>query len=309
MVSERTETATDAAYRPRTGHAPVDAVRYRREPSIEAFRHPEPGILLYRMRYFGQSGAYTTAERGSGETDLLLLSRGGGMPASGHIGGQRFELKPNKALRATFVPEDADASVLFGVSAYSTNLMFPKGYLARLLEGQRHGSFGPVAFQSDERLMRLMQMLDAEIAAPGFASRILVEGLSRAIATILTRLDTNPAREVADRIHLTPRKLKLVVDLVEANLAEHISLSDMARVAGLSPFHFSRVFKLATGSSPYQFVTGRRVDRALRLLSEDSMSIAEVALACGFANQSHFTAAFTRSMGISPGRYRQGRQH
>ncbi|KPF72493.1 hypothetical protein IP88_09835 [alpha proteobacterium AAP81b] len=174
-----------------------------------------------------------------------------------------------------------------------------------MLSDQRHGSFAPLLFDGDERLARLIRMLDAEIAAPGFASRLLVEGLARAVATLLVRLDLRDACADVERIHLTPWRLKKVVDYVDAHLDGEIGLADMAAVAGLSAFHFSRVFKLATGTSPYHYVRDRRLERARALLSGDHMSIAELALACGFANQSHFTAAFTKAMGVSPGRYRR----
>jgi AraC family transcriptional regulator len=104
---------------------------------------------------------------------------------------------------------------------------------------------------------------------------------------------------------MVPRKLRRVLEFVDANLDQDIGLDDLARIAELSPFHFSRVFKLATGSSPYHYVRDRRLKRSRLLLAEGRLGIAELALACGFANQSHFTAAFTKAMGVSPGRFRR----
>lgn len=295
----------DEGYLPHTGIDVIDHIRFAQEPIIEPLPHTDTGVLLFRMANYGQAGTMTTASRGHDEPDLLFLSRGAGVPASGKIAGRPFELKPNNLLRATFVPEGADGVINFGVSAHSTNLVFPKGYLASLLADQRHDSFAPLLFDGDERLARLIRMLDAEIAAPGFASRLLVEGLSRALATLLVRLDIKGHCMDADRIHLSPWKLKKVIDFVEGQLDRDIGLADLAEVADLSPFHFSRVFKLATGVTPYHYVRDRRLERARQMLTENRLSIAELALACGFANQSHFTAAFTRAMGVSPGRYRR----
>lgn len=111
--------------------------------------------------------------------------------------------------------------------------------------------------------------------------------------------------EPAKRIYLSPPKLKRVIDFIEANLQESIGLDDLARAAGLSANHFLRVFKLATGETPYHFLRARRLERARQMLADDAMPLAELALECGFANQAHFTAAFSREVGISPGRYRR----
>lgn len=112
-------------------------------------------------------------------------------------------------------------------------------------------------------------------------------------------------RQSADRIYLSPPKLNRVIDFIETNLHDSIGLDDLAARAGLSVNHFLRVFKLATGVTPYNFVRRRRLERARKLLADDTMPLAQLALECGFANQAHFTAAFSREIGIPPGRYRR----
>jgi AraC family transcriptional regulator len=107
------------------------------------------------------------------------------------------------------------------------------------------------------------------------------------------------------RIYLSPPKLRRVIAFIEAHLQENIGLTDLAAAAGLSANHFLRVFKLATGETPYHFLRARRLERARQLLAASAMPLAQLALECGFANQAHFTAAFSREQGISPGRYRR----
>jgi AraC family transcriptional regulator len=133
----------------------------------------------------------------------------------------------------------------------------------------------------------------------------MIDGLLRAIAGLLISKDVSTHAEPCERIYLSPPKLRRVIDFIEAHLQESIGLDDLAEAAGLSPNHFLRVFKLATGETPYHFLRARRLERARRLLAEDAMPLAELALECGFANQAHFTAAFSRELGISPGRYRR----
>jgi len=297
-------------YHAHTGYETIDSVRYRQGPPVEAVQDPS-GIILGRMGSCPNAvGTMTTAERDSDEYDLLFLSRGGGTAAHGKVAGQSFALEPNRALRSSFVPCGVDISITFGVSAFSVNLLFPKDYLAGLIEDQQQRpSFAPRLFSGDAQLANLIRMLEQEIATPSFSSPMLVESLSRTIACLLARVDDSALAEQTDRIHLPAWKIRRVKEFVENNLEMGIGLKDLAQIAGLSTFHFSRVFKQATGISPYRFVCERRLERARALLVKDDMSIAELAQCCGFANQSHFTTAFSHAMGVSPARFRQAARH
>jgi AraC-like DNA-binding protein len=79
----------------------------------------------------------------------------------------------------------------------------------------------------------------------------------------------------------------------------------LAEQCGLSVNYFSRAFKECTGLPPHQWLIRRRIEVARALLSNPDISLAEVALICGFADQSHFTRVFSRVMGISPGAWRR----
>lgn len=299
-----TPDTTDTWEHTSTGHPAIDSLGYRRKPAIRVARHDLSGLLLFRMHDFGPTGTMATAVSDGSAPDMLFVSRGAGVAGHGHVARRRFRIRPTKAVRTTFVPHGVDGRTTFGSSAHSINLFFPQGMLARHLADVRHSGLLPLLFHDDERLVRIVRLLDAEINQPGFASELMVEGLVRALATLLTRVDAARLDAEADRIYLPAWKLRRVIDFVEANLAGPIGLSDLAAVAGLSPFHFSRVFKQATGTTPYHYVLERRLERARTLLATSSTGLAELALACGFSNQSHFTAAFTRAMGMAPGRYR-----
>lgn len=294
-----------AAFRAETGFKPIDAVRYRQKATIDPYQHHESDILLYRMIGCGSEHVLTQAERGAGEPDLLFMAHGTGHAAHGKVAGTRFSIDPSRALRTTFIPRDVDTSVTFVASARSVNFMFPNGYLDKLVEGERQHSIAVRLFSEDVRLANLIKMLEAEIVAPSFASHMLIEGLTRAIASILVQIDPERTAHDARRIYLPPWKLRRVDEFIEANLDRPIRLSDLADVAGLSVFHFVHVFKLATGSTPYHYLCERRIAYSCRLLIEDRLNIVEIAGACGFSSQSHFTSAFTKTMGISPGRYRR----
>jgi AraC family transcriptional regulator len=99
-----------------------------------------------------------------------------------------------------------------------------------------------------------------------------------------------------------------VLDFVEEHLEHEIGVSDLAEVACLSPFYFSRAFKHATGYSPYKFLLHRRVEHAKSLLLRPELSIADVARRCQFSSSSGFATAFASAVGVSPRRYRQERR-
>ncbi len=105
-----------------------------------------------------------------------------------------------------------------------------------------------------------------------------------------------------DRVALAPRALRRIVDYVDAALDSPIGLDDMAAVAGLSRFHFAKAFKQSTGHSPYSYVMTRRLLRARDLLARTDDPLAEIAQATGFSSQAHFTDAFKRAFGVTPGR-------
>ena len=94
--------------------------------------------------------------------------------------------------------------------------------------------------------------------------------------------------------------LRRALEFVDANLAADLSLADIAAAAALSPYHFARLFKRATGETPLGHVARRRIERARELLRGGDHSVAEVAGRVGFADHSHFTRTFKRLTGVAP---------
>jgi AraC family transcriptional regulator len=98
-------------------------------------------------------------------------------------------------------------------------------------------------------------------------------------------------------------RLRRIAEHVQTNLAAELRLTELSAVVHMSPYHFARLFKQATGVSPRQFVIRRRIEAAKILLAA-RRPIREVALAVGFCSQSHFTTSFRRLTGLTPGHYR-----
>jgi AraC-like DNA-binding protein len=106
---------------------------------------------------------------------------------------------------------------------------------------------------------------------------------------------------------LTDRQAEQVLEFIRMHLSEELSLEVLARQVGFSRFHFTRLFRQALGVSPHQVVLRQRIEHAQRLLAETALPLARIAGACGFANQSHFTHAFKRALGMPPRAYRRER--
>ena len=107
----------------------------------------------------------------------------------------------------------------------------------------------------------------------------------------------------------TLQRIGRALDLVEARLFdERLAPSDLARAAVFSPWHFHRVFQALTGETPAGYLRKRRLAEICGRLCGTQMPIAALALDCGFGSQATFTRAFTREIGVSPGRYRDAGQ-
>ena len=160
-------------------------------------------------------------------------------------------------------------------------------------------------FGRDEALAHLCfacaEMLATRV--PGDSKR--VAGLTQLFAAHPIEKYTDAASEKPDvRGGLPIRQLRKVEDHVREQLAESMSIEALAGLVELSPFHFSRVFKQATGMSPLQFVTRERIARAQRLIRETSRSLIEIALEVGYTSPSHFAQVFRRVVGVTPTEFR-----
>lgn len=107
---------------------------------------------------------------------------------------------------------------------------------------------------------------------------------------------------------LDSKRLARVLDYIGSNLSREITVDQLASVASLSRFHFSRMFKAATGRSPSRFIGIQRLELAKSLLLEGA-SITQVAEVCRFSSASNFVRAFRRATGLTPAQYRDQHRH
>jgi AraC family transcriptional regulator len=136
------------------------------------------------------------------------------------------------------------------------------------------------------------------------ATSLEMEGRALLLVDRLRRLHEKRPIESFHRGGLSPLHLRRTCDFMIDNLAEDICLDDLAALTGLSCKHFIRAFKQSTGMPPHQYLILHRVEAAKLRLLDARASIADIAMHCGFADQSHFTAAFRKVVGVPPGTWR-----
>jgi AraC family transcriptional regulator len=144
----------------------------------------------------------------------------------------------------------------------------------------------------------------AELRNPSPMAPLLVETLSAALGVYILRSYSglSPASHPlpTTKGSLDGRRLARVLAFIDAHLDRELRLEELAREACLSAFHFARCFKAATGVAPHRYVLLRRLDHAKAMLTTRTLSLAEVALACGFSSQAHFSSSFKQATGVSP---------
>ncbi len=158
----------------------------------------------------------------------------------------------------------------------------------------------------DALLAELMSAILDQVATPTAPHGYLESLLEAALVRIVHQYSNVREAPRAARRALAPARLRRVLRHVEANLDGALGLQDLADVAGLSRFHFSRAFLQATGEPPLAYVARRRIELAGELLRTSGLPIADVAARTGFSSAAYFSTVFRRHTGFSPREYRYG---
>jgi AraC family transcriptional regulator len=160
----------------------------------------------------------------------------------------------------------------------------------------------------DEVINQIGVSVLSEMTHPTAAGRMLVETSSLFLAARLAHsyIEAGGTHRQAPSCHgLDATRLRRVLDYVEERLADDIAVADLANVASLSIFHFTRAFAAAVGVPPHRYVSQRRLESAKAMIAAGRISLGKIAFDCQFSSQSSFCRAFRRATGMTPGEYRR----
>ncbi|HZZ79424.1 MAG TPA: AraC family transcriptional regulator [Gemmataceae bacterium] len=201
------------------------------------------------------------------------------------------------------LPQEAVVQSCWDSTLELALLEFSPRLLDRLLDGRRPAAseqLVPRTNVQDPIASNLTLAILAELSRP--TERLYGELLCLALAVHLLReygrTDVGAARFNG---RLSTGQARRVLDYMHTHLDSHLSVSELAHVAGLSDAYFARAFRATFNESPHQLVLRWRLQRAARLVRNDGFSLAEAAIAAGFCDQAHFTNAMRKHFGNSPG--------
>jgi AraC family transcriptional regulator len=191
------------------------------------------------------------------------------------------------------------------------------------IDTERSSHFGLPAFAEDPSFSQLKMAVAELFKAVSCALRDEREDAEQSIgrAATLLRLDEpnltgtvesplpDTSTAVPLRSGLAPWQIRKTKMHIELNLGGKVSTQDLATIAGLSPFHFSRAFRTSFGDSPHRYLLRRRIECSQGLMLSTKDSLAEIALNCGLVDQAHFGKLFRRLVGESPGAWRRARSN
>lgn len=193
-------------------------------------------------------------------------------------------------------------------SRYAAFFLEPE-FLARSsgLETPRGLSLIPSSVEPDPFAWQLVQAIRAECEAGAPQGILYAETAATMLSIHLLRHHSNLDQQKLKpaRGGLAPYQLRRVTDYIGDRLAYELSLEELAGLVGLSPHHLCRAFKQSTGLPPHRWQIAQRVKKAQALMLDTTLSLADIALAAGFSDQSHLTTIFRKAIGTTPNAWRR----
>jgi AraC family transcriptional regulator len=171
--------------------------------------------------------------------------------------------------------------------------------------GSSGATLRPIIAVHDPLLAQLQRSL-ARTFKIGTGASLYADALAHALGAHLVEhySDRSPPRQARAPNALDRRQLEQVFDFIESKLHQALTVTELAAVAGVSPTHFTRLFRQQTGEPPHRYVRKRRLDEAERLIVGTQMPLAAIAVAVGFSDQSHLNRVMRAQRGATPGQLR-----
>jgi AraC family transcriptional regulator len=242
---------------------------------------------------------------------MIVIQIGGRNSRELWLDGKSIKTKPLSAGDVVFHDLRRSPRFYFNDPLNSVNYFLPRRTLDAIADDADASRVSDLKFipgvgVGDQVVAELTRLLLPAFDMPDQVSLLFADYISLALGSHIAHT-YGGMRSVgaARRGVLAAWQERRVRELMSANLQGNVSTRDLARECSLSVGHFARAFRYSTGLSPHQWLLQRRIDKAHALLRDARLSLAEIALACGFADQSHFTKVYARLRGISPGAWRR----
>jgi len=262
-----------------TDHVRVELLRCSSPTTLE-WSVAQPEVSLMWVRDKGSDARFTWAGRQSDSTTLgraNLWFFPAGSDAHGELTGEGAYDCAGVFVDPSFLPSTV------------------KDSLAKPIAGFSHDALG-----------RAFDTLAGELTEPDEILPLFTEGWAlQALAYVARAARTIQPSGIGTSSGLAPWQLRRAQEMFSSDLSDKLSLSSVAQACRLSVSHFARAFKGSTGLPPHQWLIATRIEMARGLLTSSEMPLVEIAGMCGFADQSHFSRIFARTMGTSPGAWRR----
>lgn len=252
-------------------------------------RLADPGVVRARDVVYDERTAFPTHHHSY--SSLFVVVRGSVHEQAGPL---REHCGPGSV---GFIPAGVEHASSFGPGrSLGVTIVIPDAWLEHAFESAtlwRHAGYaqGPHIAADAYRLSSIVQNVRAQT--------LDVEEL---LLDVLTH--TRAARDVP-RVAKESGWVKRIIEFLHDHSDQGVSLADVAAAAGRNPAHVARSFRSSVGCSMSEYLHLVRVARARWMLRTTGMTLSQIAMACGFYDQAHFTRVFSRMMGVSPLRYRQ----
>jgi len=233
----------------------------------------------------------------SGKLDYAIDDKQRALQASEFI-----VLEPNTSVTA----KGRQVELLF--LTVSASLVIQHATAMHLIPPKSIVTFTGEHIHGDQRLDALRNEFVSELAAEKPGKEIVMRALvEQTLVHILRHYSTPRLSEELElsRVGLIDRRIRRSIELMHTQLDQDLTLKALAAESFLSPFHFARLFKKLTGTSPHNYLASIRATRAQLLLAETDLSVTEIGARVGYLSGSHFTRAFRIATGATPREFRK----
>jgi len=233
----------------------------------------------------------------SGQVDYNVDGKAAPLAAS-----ESVVLEPNTNVTA----KGRQVELLF--LTFSASLVMQHATAMRLIPPKSIVTFATEHVHGDRKIDALLAEFVSELAGEKPGKEIVMRALvEQALVHLLRNYSTPRLSEDLElsRVGLVDRRIRRSVELMHTQLDQDLTLKALAAASYLSPFHFARLFKKLTGSSPHNYLAGIRATRAQLLLADTDLSVTEIGARVGYLSGSHFTKAFRTATGATPREFRK----